>query len=228
MLTLAERADLLLHPSRYQRATQVVRNLPYPAALLDIPEDQYVLRMLVMSPESNGVRLPPELQWLRSTLELCMYMQAEIGKRHPYVYITVRSGVVRSVSDDEWHVDGFSMRVPHEPEQNYVWTDSCPTEYLDQQFVIPDDFDPLKHNLHQFFQDRADDACICLLPSQHLHQIDPYVVHRRPRVEAGTRRTFFRISFVPIQIEDDNNTANPLLPVPVFGRTDVRTHLTRY
>ena len=228
MLTLAERSRLLLSPTLFPRASRVVRNLPYPAAVLDIPDDQYVLRMLVMSPESGGLRMPPELQWLRSTLELCTYMQSEIGVRHPYIYVTVRSGIVRSVADDEWHVDGFSMRVPHVPEQNYVWADSFPTEVLDQQFVIPDDFDPLKHNIHQFFQDRADESRVRVLAPQHLHLIDPYIVHRRPAVVVGTRRTFFRISFVPIQIEDDTNTANPLLPVPVFGRTDVRKTLSRY
>jgi hypothetical protein len=41
-------------------------------------------------------------------------------------------------------------------------------------------------------------------------------------------RTFWRVSFVPIEIEDDTCTQNPLLPRKVHGRSDIRNVLVRY
>lgn len=228
MLLLKHRAARPLDPSVFEEADQGVISLRWPTSALSIPDDQYVLRMCIMSPESNGIRLPPELQWLASTIDCCVAEQRWLGLHHPYIYVTVRSGIVRSTTDDEWHVDGFSMRVRHAPEQNYVWTDCYPTEHLDQQFVIPADFDPHRHNIHSFFQDNADTSKIKQWPSEHLHQIDPYIVHRRPSIPEVTQRTFFRISFVPIEIEDDTNTPNPLLARRIYGRSDIRKTLTRY
>lgn len=228
MITLRQRSQVFLNLSLFANAGQYVESIAYRRPR-DCPDDQYVLRMLVMSPETKGVVLPPSLNWLREAINLCMVsQQLRVGVWHPYIYVTVRSGIVRSVNDDEWHVDGFSMKTEHAPEQNYVWTDVWPTEHLNQQFAIPDDFDPMRHNLHQFFQDRADAERVVALSCEHLHLIDPYIVHRRPVVPAGTQRTFFRISFVPIPIEDDSNTPNPLLPVPHFGSKDIRKTLTRY
>jgi hypothetical protein len=120
------------------------------------------------------------------------------------------------------------MRIPHAPEQNYIWSDCHPTEVLKQNFYIPGDFDPMVHNLHQFIQDRATVEPETLRPNR-LYQIDPYIVHRRPQVPAGTQRSFFRISHVPIEIEDDACQHNPLLPHDFYDRSvDIRETLIRY
>lgn len=159
----------------------------------------------------------------------CEDIQYHYGIRTQFVYITVRSGPVVSVTDDLWHVDGFSMRVPHPPEQNYIWSNCHGTEWLDQEFVLPSDFDPMRHNIHQYFQDRARPENIRVLEPHVLYGIDPYVVHRRPQVPAGVFRTFFRISFVPIEIEDDTCTVNPYLPrEKPYARKDIRERLARY
>lgn len=225
---IAHRANELLNLPRFSNADQTVDGIPLSRYCLDIPDSQYVLRMLIQSPTSDGLQIPPELQWLDDAIKIAADNQRRLYKNHPYVYVTVRSGVVQSTTDDEWHVDGFSLRVPHEPEQNYVWADCWPTEHLNQQFAIPVDFDPLRHNLHYYFQDHADETKVEELACEYLHLIDPYIVHRRPRFLDGVRRTFFRISFVPIEIEDDGNTPNPLLPTRTYNRTDIRRTLTRY
>lgn len=41
---------------------------------------------------------------------------------------------------------------------------------------------------------------------------DPYIIHKRPTVPEGKVRTFVRVSHVPIEIPDVNNTQNPLMP----------------
>ena len=195
----------------------------------NVPEEQYILRMMVRHPEMYGrLAIPPELAWIAKPLVKLVDSHDFIFPENPYIYITVRSGEVRSVTDDEWHVDGFSMRKEHLPEQNYIWSNCFPTEVLDQQFTIPDDFDPMRHNLHKYFQDNANNSKIRLLKPNYLYTIDPYVVHRRPQVPIGTKRSFIRISFVPIEIEDDTCTPNPLLPRKIYNRSDIRQKLISY
>ena len=151
-----------------------------------------------------------------------------MGINNEFVYVTVRHGIVDTTRDSEWHVDGFSMRFPHKPEQDYVCTSSVPTEFLLSRWRIPNDFDPFKHNIHHFFQDRENQGERFYGQDNTVYLIDPYCVHRRPPEAAGTARTFWRVAFVPIEIEDDTCTQNPLLPRKVYARGDIRTTLTRY
>jgi hypothetical protein len=192
-------------------------------------DEQYILRMMVRTPSSGGFKVPQELQWLLPLIETCNKNQVENRIFNPFVYITVRHGIVKSVTDDMWHVDGFSMRTPHIPEQNYIYASKCGTEELVQDVKLPVDFDPMRHNIHQYFEDVADVKNIRSLKDKTLYRIDPYVIHRRPTVTSGMSRTFFRISFIPIEIEDDTCTVNPLIPrLSPYGRGDIRNQLQRY
>lgn len=190
-------------------------------------ERQYVLRMLVRDAGFSTLYLPCELEWLRRFIEVCDMYQTPI-RNHRYTYVTVRHGQVTSREDDQWHVDGFSMRYPHVPEQSYIWADSHPTEFLDQKIQIPSDFDPLVYNLHWYIQDVADITKKWTSKEKHIFRIDPYVIHRRPWVGVGTKRTFVRVSYVPIEIQDNTNTPNPLLPSGPYNQTDLSDSLVRY
>lgn len=179
---------------------------------LNIPKDECkVLRMLIECKES-GIWMPNSLEWCRPLIAEAMKSQEALGIRHQFCYLTVRSGIVDSVNDDVWHVDGFSTRVTHIPEQNYIWCDKYPTQYLDQQFAIPKDFNPREHNIHTYFQDRAKDENIVILEEETMYAMDPYNIHRRHPAIRGVWRTFVRISFTPIEIDDVNNTQNYMLP----------------
>lgn len=226
-MNIYQRSTHLLALEHYSRANQEVVQISH-RDVWPPAQEQYILRMMIRSPESNGLVIPTELDWLRETIMCLSQLQEAVLRRQPYVYVTVRNGEVQSVTDDEWHVDGFSMRVPHYPEQNWIWSDCYPTEQLVQNFEIPEDFDPMQHNLHTYFQDHADTGNVRALKVAHLAAIDPYIVHRRPQVPVGTKRCFFRISFVPIEIEDDTCTPNPLMPRRFYGRADIRNTLTRY
>jgi hypothetical protein len=191
------------------------------------PPQQMVLRMMLKRP-GTGLRIPGEVEWVEPFVVEMEKLHDELFPRHGYVYLTVRSGGVSTKTDDVWHVDGFSMRAPHLPEQNYIWSDCWPTEVLKQAITVSDDFDPMRHNIHWYFQDRADESKAMALEAGCCYVIDPYVIHRRPKLPAGTNRAFVRVSFVPIPIEDDRNTPNPLLPAGPFNRTDIRDTLIRY
>lgn len=198
---------------------------------LDTPENrQYILRMLVREP-FGGFKVPDELLWLKPLIEAASNHQEQMGIRQPYCHITVRHGEVTSEKDDEWHVDGFSMNVTHLPEQNYAWVNRYPTEYLERSFDIPGDFDPQKHNIHLLLQDLlGGDENVKTFDEETAYCFDPYVLHRRPQVPTGIERTFVRVSFCPMEIEDVNNTQNPLLPRDYDrdGVEEFRNQLERY
>lgn len=227
MATIAERARSLLSPKKpFGQVAEFIRSWD----MADVPyEEQHILRMMIRTPNSDGFQIPPELEWLRPTIYYTWGVQEYDKIPVKFVYVTVRHGMVKSVTDDQWHVDGFSMRIPHIPEQNYIWTSSRGTQMLDQEIELPDDFDPFKHNIHLFFQAVAKAENVRIMTPRTLWRIDPYVVHRRPQVPLLVRRTFFRISFVPVEIEDDTCTINPLIPrEKPYGRKDIRSTLKGY
>lgn len=193
-------------------------------------ERQYVLRMLVYRP-LLGWKLPADMEWLRPLLNAATAHQLEqFGPySNRFIYVTIRHGLVTSVSDDVWHVDGFSLRIPHVPEQNYIWASNDGMEVCTLPIEVPEDFDGMKHNIHQLFQDMIpDDYEPLVMPDNTLVAIDTYHIHRRQAQVAGKMRTMVRISFVPIQIETDDCQQNPAFPVEVFNRSDIRKQLTRY
>lgn len=192
---------------------------------------QYILRCLVKSSFSE-FKIPDFLSWLSEPIKkMYEYQVNVVGVKHLFCYVTVRHGEVTSRRDDEWHVDGFSMSITHIPEQNYIYSDHTPTEYIVKPFVFQDDFDPLAHNIHWFFQDRIskdDEVKVC--KPKTFYVFDPYMIHRRPpSIPAGVR-TFIRISFTPIEINDRNNTLNPLIPTNYTrdGLVDFRNKLKWY
>lgn len=179
-------------------------------------------------PDTDGLVIPKELEWLEEVIRLLDHYQQIHNLNNPFVYVTVRHGLVTSETDDIWHVDGFSMKTKHVPEQNYLWVDSNPTEYLTQKFDIPDSFDPMKHHLHWYFDDRACQENIRECEKGIVYLFDPYFIHRRPKEVVGKMRTFWRVSFTPIEIEDGMCTQNPLLPAKNYVNDDVRHRLVRF
>jgi len=197
------------------------------------PPDQYILRMLIRKPHGNFM-IPKYLEWLRTFIVHSLeFQQTAIGITHPYCYITVRSGLVTSTTDDEWHLDGFSTNISHLPEQNYIWCDSFGTEFTSIPIEFPSDFSGSRHNINHYIQDTLalKPQPIVTAHPDRIYCFDPYVIHRRPQIPNGIRRTFIRLSFIPIEIIDDNCTRNPLLPTPIYGRhavKDFRDKLERY
>jgi hypothetical protein len=195
----------------------------------NIPEErQYILRMMVRSPESVTFRIPKELDWLAPTIFKLNRIQVNSGLDNQFVYVTVRHGIVNSETDDIWHVDGFSMKIPHKPEQNYIWTNHSPTEFAAQPMLIPGDFDPMKHHLHWYLNENVRQENVRSLTHKAVFLFDPYFIHRRPKSVFGVSRTFWRISFVPIEIEDGECTQNPLMPVKTYANDDIRRRLVKY
>ncbi len=230
MSTIAERATKHVNLDFYRDP-----NLPEEVGeiALEAPESsQYVLRCPIKIPGSI-LELPDELQWTADFVSASYdYQQSVVGVDQPYAYLTVRHGPVVSRTDDALHVDGFSMKVPHIPEQNYVWANRLPTEVLAFGIAMPDDFDPLRHNLQYFIQDSIPPNCeIQSLSEQTIYAMDPYIFHRRPKIAQSIARTFVRLSLTPIPIDDVNNHINPAfgnICSDYDGVTEFRDTLERY
>lgn len=183
---------------------------------------QYILRMICRVAHEE-FKIPSELEWLRGLLEMSdSYQRNVIGVSHPFCYITVRHGLVTSETDDEWHTDGFSTKITHLPEQNYIVSDCYGTEYAEKGIDLPGDFDPLIHNLHKYIGRRVNKEDIKTCEAGIIYCMDPYNIHRRQGIPSDVIRTFIRISYVPIEIMDDANTENPLLPVRRYNRDGVK------
>lgn len=206
---LKDRAFKVLNTEQYSDFN-TIDNVGH-VELIQPKEEFYILRMLIKR-MFGDYQIPNELLWCKSLIEKADAYQKQLGITQPFVYLTIRKGFVKSTTDDEWHVDGFSKTITHLPEQNYVWTDIQPTEYIEKSFNIPSNFNPLKHNIHKFFQRRIDYTDdIKTMESQVLYGMDPYIIHRRPTIDSNIERCFIRLSFTPIEIEDVNNTLNPLI-----------------
>lgn len=172
--------------------------------------EQKILRMAVRF-EGNEFLIPDELNWVKPMFEKVLKFQREnIGIEHSFCYITIRHGLITSEKDDEWHLDGYSLRISHIPEQNYIWTSNHPTEYINKNIPIHKDLNPLIHNMNWYLEDFVNESDVLQCKEKEIYCIDPYILHRRPNIKDDIQRTFVRISFVPIEINDINNTQNPL------------------
>ncbi len=185
----------------------------YPTKLYVLPQVRavpvpqlHILRMRVASP-FEALKLPDTLKFLE---EAICHFATRAPVWLPWVYVTVRHGDIKELGDDVWHVDGYSMRTPHPPEVDYIWSDHTPTEFLVGRFEPPAAFNPLKHDLALWLQSRAANGHVFQGEARCWYSLSPYVVHRRPAY-ASAPRTFLRISFLPIEIVDDVQTQNPLL-----------------
>jgi hypothetical protein len=184
---------------------------------------QMVLRMLV-KPKYGAWAIPPELAWLSPIIhELAEVDRKLTGIVESWCYVTVRHGIPCTKTDDEWHFDGASFRVEIIPERNYVWVNHTATEYKTGSLEIPDDFDPCVHDLFSFASAQLAEAEVKTTPCKAWSLLNPFCLHRRSPNTPDESRTFIRIAFTDVEGRDVNNTANPLLPTPAYGRDPVRS-----
>jgi hypothetical protein len=193
-------------------------------------QDIYLLRLLIKMPGTEFI-IPEKIGFMAPVIsKIAQYQSAFFPSYNErFFYLTVRSGVVKSQKDDEFHVDGFqgtaTTSVPrHIPEQNYIWADSNPTLFSIQPYFL-DHIDPARYNVHTHFEavTRKDHVYSAL--EKGLYIMDPYHVHARPKVEGGTVRSFFRLCASLVEIRDDTCMSNPHIPRGPYGRSDVRDRL---
>ena len=199
----------------------------------NFPESsQMILRMLVR-PKYGGWMIPNELEWLKDNiLDLARFDQSISGIKDSWCYVTVRHGPVATVTDEVWHFDSASFRTDIVPERNYVWVSDIGPQYKLGNIDWPEDFDPIKHDLFSFAERELRNSPALSSQEKVWMLMTPFCFHRRdPQTEGMGKRTFIRVSFPDIEARDINNTNNPLLATPFFGRDPVssfRDKLQKY
>ena len=174
----------------------------------------------MVSPKySTEVRLPQEMSWLSESIEALYEMDTEItgiSSENSWCYATVRSGPSPFPPDNEWHLDGGSLRTELIPERNYVYQPSFPLEYREGTVTWDEGFNPYLHNMFHYIRDYG-----TLGPIQAAKEgwnlLWPNVYHRRPPGDED--RTFIRITMADIEIRDARCNQNPMWPKQrAYGR----------
>jgi hypothetical protein len=190
-------------------------------------QELFVLRLLIKKPDTEFV-MPEELGFLKDFVAETACYQATHFPDYAdrFVYMTLRSGLVRSSNDDSFHADGFQgISVPrHIPEQNYIWMDRDPTLFAVQPYFV-EHLDPARHDFHEYFNRCTDMANVQQAKAGEAYIMDPYHIHARPVLSADTWRSFVRICYSPVEIRDDTNTPNKWLPMGPYNREDIRNRL---
>lgn len=192
-------------------------------------ERQYLLSLLIKPANQCWMEgliscnRDSSLAWLVDGLILVVgdYQNNYNDFEEKWMYLTVRHGIVDTVTDDHWHVDGFSTRKPSKPDINYVWCNNYPTEFLQETVKFPHDFDTLKYNVNHYIQDHVRGDNVVEASVKTWFKFDSYSIHRRPLSSSGKLRTFVRVSFLDNEIKGSKSEQD-------FNVVDFRDSLSRY
>lgn len=233
------------HPS-YQDSKTIFSQSKYKYPYLPLYLGQYnienienlnvnVLRLLIrMNHENEKVYLPKELLILKDfILENMNYHRLYYSKnKNAFIYLTVRccdESTLYYKNSQTWHVDGFqgSKVKKHIVEQNFIWSNKAPTEFLLQPMFC-DGLNPSRHDINDFFEKNALEQNIYRGKELGLYVMNPYNIHRVNKSSFEGKRVFIRLNFSPVEIVDITNTINPNFKRENIPMRDVRDFLNSY
>lgn len=177
-------------------------------------EYQQVLCMPVKMPDCDIV-VPENLRW---TSKLLTDVITREDIHNKYIYLTTKYSFVEGLSANRpgWHADGFLST-----DINYVWYDSCPTEFCIQDFSITED-----HSISMKEMDeQADVLNIYTYPVKRLLRLDCSQIHRVPSCPPRDR-AFCKITISEHKHNLEGNAHNYLLDYDwkMYARTASRNH----
>ncbi len=122
-------------------------------------------------------------------------------------------------------IQGTKLTPKVNVEHSYILTTNPPTEFCLQPFFLKH-LDEAKHNYFVEFDRQAHDVNVYKSLSRHLYLIDPYMVHRTPKIESDCTRLFVRITYAFTELQHPKNTINPLFEGQKYHkRVDIRENL---
>lgn len=191
-----------------------------------------VLRMPVKFPGSN-YRLPIELAELGPLLERVAEYESFINKNHDYCFCHMTYDL-STIKAGEHHrfpgfhgdgIQGTKLTPKVNVEHSYILTSSPPTEFCLQPFFLKH-LDEAKHNYFLEFDKQAKKTNLYGTIPNHLYLIDPYMVHRTPKIKRDVTRLFLRITYAFTELQHPKNTNNPLFEgQEYYKRIDIRNNL---
>ncbi len=201
---------------------------------LDDSDPINVLRLPLKFPKTD-YRLPLEILELESLIRKVADYESFINKEHDscFCHITYDLSTVKS---GEYHrfpgfhgdgLQGTKLTPKIKIEHSYIITSSPPTEFCLQPFFLKH-LDESKHNFFLEFDKQAKKTNIYKSLPNHLYLIDPYMVHRTPKIKHDVTRVFIRITYSFTELQHPKNTINPLFNGQEYNkRIDIRENLTK-
>lgn len=211
--------------------------LPIDMGLMEENEyqcDINVLRMPLKFPGTN-YKIPVELKSLFPLISRVAEYEAFINPNHKdcFCHITYDKS---NVGAGEFHrypgfhgdgVQGTKINTKVIIEHSYILVTSPPTEFCLQPFFLQH-LDEAKHNFFLELDKQAKECNIYGSLPGHLYLIDPYMVHRTPRITSPVDRIFVRITFAFTELQHPKNTVNPMFNGQQYEkRIDIRERLVR-
>jgi hypothetical protein len=194
-----------------------------------------VLRMPLKFPGTN-YRIPAELQPVEDLIRRVAEYEAFINEAHDtcFCHITYDLSTVKKGQHHRFpgfHGDGIQgtkLTPKVNAEHSYILTTEPPTEFCLQPFFLKH-LDEAKHNYFLEFDRQANKANIYGSLPKHLYLIDPYMVHRTPKINKTVNRLFIRVTYSFTELQHPKNTVNPLFKGQQYDkRIDIRENLTRH
>lgn len=193
-----------------------------------------VLRMPLKFPNTN-YRIPKVMEPMLDFITLIAEYESYINKAHSdcFCHITFDNSYVEMGQHHRFpgfHGDGIQgtkLTPKVNVEHSYILTSSPPTEFCLQPFFLKH-LDESKHNFFLEFDKQAKDVNIYNSLPWHLYLIDPYMVHRTPKIMQNTNRIFVRVTYAFTELQHPKNTVNPLFEGQEYHkRIDIRQNLMR-
>ena len=186
------------------------------------PEMMFIQYMPIVMPPADRwwdieARIPKNVAFVAPLIHA---IEDDIIAAAPsFVYLTVKSLYVtaETMARPGWHTDGFGT-----DDLNFIWSDTCPTEFCIQPFDLSDDCDT---SLRQM-EEQARPENIRTYGEKMLLKLDSTVVHRVPANAPAGFRTFVKISISKDRYNLKGNAHNYKFDYdwPMFPRGDSRNH----
>ncbi len=196
--------------------------------------DVNVLRMPLKFPDTE-YRIPQELHSLYPLITRVAEYESFINPSHNgcFCHITYDKS---NVSAGEFHrfpglhgdgIQGTKITPKVIVEHSYIITSAPPTEFCLQPFFLKH-LDESKHNFFLELDKQMKECNMFGSLPGHLYLIDPYMVHRTPKIVVPTTRRFVRITFAFTELQHPKNTVNPMFDGQQYNkRVDIRERLVR-
>jgi hypothetical protein len=169
----------------------------------DNKEMMFFLYLPVSLPQTTLMQIPLHLSAYRNLINMAIHDYGDISNK--YVYITVKRLYVEKGNTGAragWHTDGFGTT-----DINYVWTDSQPTEFCNQQFELSTDHEESMAQMSE----QVKEYNISTYDPNKVLRIDHTNVHRCPVNMDSGYRTFARVSISDHKYDMEGNSHNHLL-----------------
>lgn len=191
-----------------------------------------VLRMPLKFPKTS-YRVPQELLYIMPLIKKVAEYESFINKEHDECFCHITWDYSK-VGAGEHHrfpgfhgdgIQGTKLTPKVNVEHSYILATAPPTEYCLQPFFLKH-LDEAKHNYFLEFDKQSKKENILGSLPNHLYLIDPYMVHRTPKIDKVVERLFCRITYTFTELQHPKNTVNPAFSGQQYEkRIDIREHL---